>query len=54
MTRLATNSQHLVTSGPGLWGAVAERWGISRSLSCAAVGLTIGFLGDAVVAAASR
>ncbi|MDR3747445.1 MAG: MFS transporter [Acidobacteriota bacterium] len=33
-----------LAGGAALWGAVAERWGISRSLSYAALGLTIGIL----------
>jgi len=33
-----------LAGGAALWGEVAERWGISRSLSYAAIGLTLGIL----------
>jgi predicted MFS family arabinose efflux permease len=33
-----------LAGGAALWGEVAERWGISRSLSYAAIGLTAGIL----------
>jgi hypothetical protein len=36
-----------LAGGAALWGAIAERFGMVRSLSCAAVGLLIGMLAAA-------